>query len=35
VHAITYLTHLRADLARMLRDVLMPKVMAARAAPTA
>ena len=35
VHAITYLTHLRADLARMLRDVLMPKVMAARAARTA
>ena len=35
VHAITYLTHLRADLARMLRDVLMPKVMAARAAATA
>ena len=35
VHAITYLTHLRVDLARMLRDVLMPKVMAARAARTA
>ena len=30
VHAITYLTHLRADLARMLREVLVPRIMAAR-----
>lgn len=30
VHAITYLTHLRVELARMLRDVLMPKIMATR-----
>ena len=30
VHAITYLTHLRVGLARMLRDVLMPKIMATR-----
>jgi len=30
VHAITYLTHLRADLARMLREVLMPRIMATR-----
>jgi uncharacterized protein (TIGR02172 family) len=35
VHAITYLTHLRADLARMLREVLMPKIMATRVAPAA
>lgn len=30
VHAITYLTHLRADLERILRDGLMPRIMATR-----
>jgi len=30
VHAITYLSHLRAELQRMLREVLMPRIMAGR-----